>query len=183
MKSGRWEKFQGFCLEEASLGIIGVGRIGTAVARKALPFGIKIYGNDIKEIDKDILNKYNISMVSKEELLKKCDFVSLNCDLNDTSYHIIDKDDLNIMKSNAILINTARGPLVNEPELVKALQENKIAGAGLDVFEDEPLPVDSPLRKMDNCILSSHNVNTSPRYWKKVHRNSIDMLYKGLGIK
>jgi D-3-phosphoglycerate dehydrogenase len=86
------------------------------------------------------------------------------------------------MKNSAILINTARGSLVKEADLIEGLMNGSLAGAALDVFEHEPLPVSSPLRSMDNVLLSSHNVNVSPYHWKRVHRNTIDMLYKGLGI-
>jgi len=180
MKENGWDKAFGICLNEQSLGIIGVGRIGIAVARKAKAFGIKVYGTDIKEISKDITDELNIEMVSLDKLLQKSDFVTINCDLNETSFHLIDKETLLKMRDSAIVINTARGPIIDELELVKALENKRIAGAGLDVFEEEPLSTNSALRKMDNCILSSHNVNASPYYWGKVHRNSIDMLYKGL---
>lgn len=86
------------------------------------------------------------------------------------------------MKPNAVLINTARGPIVNEKDLVEALQKKKIAGAGLDVFEDEPLPAGSPLLNMDNVLLAPHNSNSSPSAWENVHWNSIRNLLIGLSI-
>jgi len=183
MKNGHWQKCAGFCLNELTLGIIGVGRIGSAVAKKANAFGMKILGCDIKDIDPEVVKVSNIEMVTKDELLQRSDYLTLNCDLNPTSFHLIGEDDFNIMKKSAVIINTARGPIVDEQSLIHALQSRKISGAGLDVFEQEPLCYDSPLRKMDNCLLSSHNVNTSPKYWSRVHRNSIDMLYQGLNIE
>lgn len=87
------------------------------------------------------------------------------------------------MKNTAYIINTSRGPIIEENDLIDALREGIIAGVGLDVFENEPLPVDSPLRKMSNAILSSHNSNSSPVHWQNVHENSIKMLLKGLGIE
>ncbi|MEK6480095.1 phosphoglycerate dehydrogenase [Catalinimonas sp. 4WD22] len=183
MKSGQWEKAFGLCLSEVSLGIIGLGNIGKAVARKIRTFGTKVYANDIIDIPKSIVDELNVEIVPLEVLLEKSDFVNTCCTLNETSHHLINSDTLSKMKSTAYLINVARGPIVNEPDLIKALEEKRIAGAGLDVFEHEPLPINSPLRSMDNCILSSHNVNASPKYWNKVHRNTLDMLYEGLGIK
>ena len=80
------------------------------------------------------------------------------------------------MKRSAVVINTARGPIVDEPALIRALQEKRIAGAALDVFEVEPLPADSPLCQMDNVLLAPHNANSSPEAWERVHRNTIDNL-------
>jgi len=180
MKEGKWEKIQSYSLTEKSIGIIGVGNVGTALARKASVFNMKIFGNDIKEIPKELQRKYGIEMVELKTLLKKSDFVSINCDFNPTSYHLIDYDKIRMMKKSSFLINTARGPIINEVDLIKALKEGIIKGAALDVFEDEPLPLNSPLREMENVFLSPHNSNSSPKYWKKVHKNSIKMLIKGL---
>lgn len=183
MKAGKWAKTRGYTLAEQTLGIIGLGDVGMAVARKASAFGMTIIANDIAAIPKAKYEAYGVTMVSKDELLAKADYVSLNCDLNKSSHHIIAEKELDLMQTSSILINTARGSLVSEPDLVYALQKGLIAGAALDVFEEEPLPANSPLRGMDNCLLSSHNVNVSPLFWGKVHRNTIDMLYKGLQIE
>ena len=86
------------------------------------------------------------------------------------------------MKSSAVLINTARGPIVSEKELIEALQAKRLAGAAMDVFEVEPLPLDSPLLKMDNVMLAPHNSNSSPAAWERVHWNTIRNLIEGLGI-
>jgi len=177
MKQGKWEKIKGFTLQEKTLGIIGVGNIGRRVAEKAKVFGMKIIGNDIRKIEDP-----PCKMVSLNELLKQSDFVSINCDLNETSHHLINMEKLKLMKKDAIIINTARGPIIKEEDLILALKNKIIAGAGLDVFEFEPLPEDSPLRKMNNVILSPHNSNSSSFFWNRVHRNSLNMLYKGLGL-
>lgn len=182
LKQGGWSKKLGFCLCEKKLGIIGVGNIGRAVARKAQGFGIKIFGNDIREIPAEVTDELGIAMVSLDRLLAESDIISINCDLNPTSRHLIGRKQFALMRPEAILINTARGPIVSEPDLIEALASGKIAGAGLDVFEEEPLPPDSPLRAFDNCILSAHSTNGSRHFWKKVHRNSLNRLYEGLGI-
>jgi D-3-phosphoglycerate dehydrogenase len=119
-------------------------------------------------------------MVSKEELLAKCDFVSLNCDLNASSIHLMSDKQFSLMRSSGVVINTARGPIVDEPALIRALKAKRIAGAALDVFETEPLPGDSPLLKMDNVLLSAHNSNSSPAAWEHVHQTSIRNLLAGL---
>lgn len=183
VKAGEWQKIPGCALSERTLGIIGVGNIGKAVTRRARSFGMKVYGTDIIEIDHVFLTETGMEITSLDNLLQSSDFVSLNCDLNPTSFHLINTATLAKMKSNAILINTARGPIVDEPALVAALQQRKIGGAALDVFEVEPLPIGNPLLQMDNVMLAAHNANSSPAAWERVHRNTINNLLDGLGIK
>lgn len=182
VKGGVWAKLPGRSLSECTLGVIGVGNIGKAVLRRARAFGMKLLGNDIVPIAPDFIAENGVEMTSLEDLLRRADFVSVNCDLNPTSYHIINAKTLGWMKPTAVLINTARGPLVDEPALVAALQGGQIAGAALDVFEVEPLPEDSPLRQMDNVLLAAHNSNASPAAWERVHWNTIRNLLDGLGI-
>jgi D-3-phosphoglycerate dehydrogenase len=179
---GRWEKILGKALSESTLGVIGVGNIGKAVTRRARSFGMKVYGTDIIDIDHVFVTESGIEMTSLEFLLSNSDFVSINCDLNLTSHHLINRDTLALMKQNAILINTARGPIVEEKALIEALQARRLAGAALDVFEHEPLPIESPLMKMDNVMLAPHNSNSSPAAWERVHWNTIKNLLDGLGI-
>lgn len=173
IREGIWEKKLNLALNECALGVIGVGNIGKAVIKRAQAFGMKILGNDIKDMPFDF-------MVSLEQLLQESDFVSLNCDLNPTSYHLINEQTLVFMKPTAYLINAARGPLVDEEALIRALKSGQIAGAGLDVFENEPLPENHPFKKMPNVILSPHNSNASHFAWKKVHENSINSLIEEL---
>lgn len=182
MKAGKWEKTPGRALSECTLGIIGVGNIGRAVTRRARAFGMQVLGTDIVEIDHVFMAETGIEMTSLESLLARADFVSINCDLNPTSYHLINNDTLALMKPNAVLINTARGPIVEEQALIEALQVKRLAGAALDVFEFEPLPLESPLMKMDNVMLAPHNSNSSPAAWERVHWNTIRNLLEGLQI-
>jgi D-3-phosphoglycerate dehydrogenase len=183
MKSGKWEKIPGKALSECTLGIVGVGNIGKAVTRRARAFGIKVYGNDIVDIDHVFISETRIEMTSLENLLQNSDFVSINCDLNPTSHHIMNADTFALMKPTAVIINTARGPLIDEKSLIEALQAKRLAGAALDVFEVEPLPLNSPLMKMDNVMLAPHNTNSSPTAWERVHWNTIRNLVEGLGMK
>ncbi|MBI5933173.1 MAG: phosphoglycerate dehydrogenase [Chloroflexi bacterium] len=183
MKRGEWEKIPGKTLSECALGVIGVGNIGKAVTRRAKSFGMKVLGTDIIEVDHVFVSESGIEMTSLEYLLSNSDFISLNCDLNPTSHHLITTATLAKMKPNAVVINTARGPIVDEPTLIAALQSGQIAGAALDVFEFEPLPHDSPLMKMDNVMLAPHNANSSPAAWERVHWSTIRNLLDGLGIK
>ncbi len=182
MKSGKWDKIPGRALSECTLGVIGVGNIGKAVTRRARAFGMKVLGNDIVEIDHVFVAETGIEMTDLESLLSRSDFVSVNCDLNPTSHHLINNDTLALMKPSAVLINTARGPIVEEAALIEALRLKRLAGAALDVFEVEPLPLESPLMKMDNVLLAPHNSNSSPAAWEKVHWNTIRNLLDGLEI-
>jgi len=182
IKKGGWDKPQGFCLSEMTIGLIGFGDIGQAMARKLQPFGTTVLANDIKKIDQAIYHKWGAKSASLEEILTSCDFISVHCDLNPTSHHILNAAAFKKMKRRPYIINTARGPMIEESALIDALKSGVVAGAGLDVFEEEPLPLDSPLRRMENVILSSHNSNSSPACWGKVHLNSIKMLREGLNL-
>jgi D-3-phosphoglycerate dehydrogenase len=182
VKSGIWEKVPGRTLSECTLGVVGVGNCGKAVLRRARAFGMTLLGNDIVEIAPDFIREQHVEMTSLDELLRRSDFVSLNCDLNPTSYRLIDALRLAQMKPGAVLINLSRGQVVDEAALVKALQEGVVAGAALDVYESEPLPLDSPLRHMDNVMLAPHNANSSPFAWNRVHWNTIRNLLAGLGL-
>ncbi|HNA53162.1 MAG TPA: phosphoglycerate dehydrogenase [Anaerolineales bacterium] len=183
MKNGKWEKIPGKALSELTLGIIGIGNIGKAVTRRAKAFGMKVLGTDIVDVDHVFVNESGIEMTDLHSLLSNSDFVSVNCDLNPTSHHLINAKTLSLMKNTAVLINTARGPIVEEPALVAALRSGQVGGAALDVFEDEPLPKDSPLLKMDNVMLAPHNSNSSPTAWERIHWNTIKNLVTGLGLE
>ncbi len=182
MKAGQWEKIPGITLSECTLGVVGVGNVGKAVLRRARAFGMKLLGNDIVEIAPDFLVENGVEMTTLPDLLARADFISLNCSLNPTSYHLINPQTLSLVKPGAVLINTSRGPVVDEPALVQALQAGQLSGAALDVFEQEPLPAESPLRSMPNVMLAPHNSNSSPFYWERVHWNSIRNLLLGLQL-
>ena len=182
MKRGLWRKIPGRTLSECTLGVIGVGNIGKAVIRRARAFGMKVFGNDIVEIPLDFVRENRLEMTSLPELLSASDFISLHCDLNPTSYHLINAETLEAVKPGAVLINTARGAVVDEPALIRALQNGRLAGAALDVFEVEPLPKDSPLLTMDNVLLAPHNSNSSPIAWERVHRSTIQNLFAGFNL-
>ena len=175
-----WTKPDLLSLKECTLGVVGVGNIGTAVARRACAFGMKIVGTDPVAPDSSFLLDIGVVMMPLQQLLVEADFVSLQCDLNPTSFHLIGRAELSVMKSSAYLINTARGPIVDEAALVEALNAKRIAGAALDVFEVEPLPIDSPLRELSNCLLATHNANSSGDGHKRVHESTIENLLTGL---
>lgn len=176
MHQGAWMKIPGRALRECTLGVIGVGDVGKAVVRRAAAFGMTVLGHDIRAIDPAFCATTGITMVAKDELLRRADFVTLHCDLNPTSHHLMSDAAFAQMRPSAILLNTARGPIVDEAALVRALQTGRLAGAALDVFEVEPLPADSPLRHMEQVMMAPHNANSSPAAWEHVHRNTINNL-------
>jgi D-3-phosphoglycerate dehydrogenase len=180
IRSGVWAKRQGVSLQECTLGVIGVGNVGKALVRRAIAFGMRVLGNDLVDMPPEFLAETDIEMVGKEDLLQEAEYVSLNCTLNPTSFHLMGNQEFALMKPTAFVINTARGPIIDEPALARALQGKQIAGAALDVFEVEPLPENSPFRQMDNVLLAPHNSNTSPQAWERVHRNTIRNLMEGL---
>jgi len=157
MREGVWAKKQcmGFELEGKTLGIVGFGRIGYNIAKIAKAMGMNLLLYDPYpnfERAKEVGGKF----VELEELLKESDVVTLHVPLLDSTYHLINEERLKLMKPTAILINAARGPIIDTNALVKALREGWIAGAGLDVFEEEPLPAGHELTKLDNVVLTPH---------------------------
>ncbi len=180
IREGTWRKRLSVTLGECTLGVVGVGAVGKAVLRRAAAFGMKLIGNDIVPVDPAFLSSIGVMMKPLDDLLADADFVSLNCTLNSTSFHLIGDRQLSRMKPSSFLINTSRGPVVDETALVRALESRRIAGAALDVFEEEPLPADSPLRRLDTCLLAPHNANAGPAAWDRVHENSIRLLIEHL---
>lgn len=183
MKSGEWEKLPGRALSECTLGVIGVGYIGKEVLLKAKSFGMKLLATDIIAPPDEFVERTKVHMVSLDQLMQSSDFISVNCDLNPTSFHLLNLETLKRAKQGSVVINTARGPIIEEPALISVLQEKKLDGAALDVFEVEPLPLNSPLLNMNNVMLAPHNSNSSPTAWEKVHWNTIRNLLDGLGIR
>lgn len=139
-----------------TLGIIGMGRIGRAVARRAKGFNMKVLYYDPKRLPEDLEKELNAEYVDLETLLKESDIVSIHTPLTPKTRHLINEERLRLMKPTAILINTARGPVVDTEALVKALREGWIAGAGLDVHEQEPLPPNHPITAFKNVVLAPH---------------------------
>jgi D-3-phosphoglycerate dehydrogenase len=142
-------------LWRTTVGIIGLGRIGRALARRCRGFEMRILGYDIVP-DAAYADAHGIELVDLETLFRKADFVSVNAPLTPETAKIVNRERLGLMKPSAFLINTARGGLVDEAALCEALAAGRIAGAGLDVFEVEPLPTESPLRRLPNVLLSPH---------------------------
>lgn len=144
------------CIYGETLGLVGCGDIGRMVAKKAKCFGLKVVGYD-PYASRSLMQEYGITMLSLPELLKAADYVSVHTPLTGETRHLMGEKEFRQMKPTAYFINTARGQVVDEPALIKALQEKWVAGAGLDVFEKEPIAPDNPLLKMDNVAVTPHN--------------------------
>ncbi|HEW63576.1 glyoxylate reductase [Fervidicoccus fontis] len=165
VRDGSWERSRtgwhplmllGMELKGKTLGIIGMGRIGRAVAQRALGFEMNILYYDVNKLPPEEEKRLNAQYASLEELLEKSDVVSIHTDLNKSTYHLINEERLKRMKKTAYIINVARGPIIDTQALVKALKEGWIAGAGLDVFESEPLPSNHELTKLNNVVIVPH---------------------------
>jgi phosphoglycerate dehydrogenase-like enzyme len=145
----------GVGLVERTLGQLGIGNIGAEVFRLAKPFGMRFIAHD-PYADPRLAQELGVHLVGLEELFREADVLSISCPLNDETHHIVNAQRLALMKPTAYLINTSRGPVVDEKALTRVLQERRIAGAGLDVFEQEPSPADNPLYRLDNVLVTPH---------------------------
>jgi len=160
VRSGQWKvgwhpmMLQGRDVHGATLGVIGAGRIGFAVAKRATGFDMKILFYDV--VPRPEMEKLGAKKVDMDTLLRESDFVSIHVPLMKETYHLINEEKLKLMKKTAYLINNSRGPVVDEKALYKALKEGRISGAALDVFEQEPTPLDNPLLKLDNVVVAPH---------------------------
>ena len=141
---------------DKTLGIIGLGNIGKKVARRAQAFGMKVEYYDIKRLTEDEEDQLGVKFRLLKELLRRSDFVSLHVPLNASTKHLIGAAELALLKSSAILVNTSRGPVIDEVAMTKALEAKSFFGAGLDVFDEEPPPANNPLFKLDNVVLTAH---------------------------
>ena len=155
MFQGYWQTTIGFELKGKMLGLIGLGKIGTQVAKVAKAFGMEVCAWS-ENLNLTHANELGVLPMSKDDLLKSSDIISIHLVLGDRYKNLITKKELEMMKKTAFLINTSRGPIINENDLIEVLKDEKIAGAGLDVFDKEPLPQDHKLRFLPNALLLPH---------------------------
>ncbi len=173
--SGRWgEVYSRSILNHIygeTVGIVGLGWIGRAMARKCKALGMTVLVND-PYVGDHLAVEYQVDFVPKYELLERSDYVSLHVPHLDSTHHFIDSAALDLMKHSAYLVNTSRGPVVDEQALIAALKAGKIAGAGIDVYEQEPLSVDNPLLSMENVICTPHVAGSSEIGWEIIRRRA-----------
>jgi phosphoglycerate dehydrogenase-like enzyme len=156
MKAGLpWQTTIGLDLEGLTLGVLGLGKLGTRTAAIAKAFGMKVIAWS-QNLTPEKCSEVGVDYASKEELFRRSDFITIHVILSQRTRGLVGAAEFALMKPSAYLINTSRGPIVNEAALLEALHDKRIAGAGLDVFDIEPLPTDHPLRKLDNVVLTPH---------------------------
>jgi D-3-phosphoglycerate dehydrogenase len=155
VRQGIWEKIPTPRVMGRTIGLVGLGRIGRAVATRARGLGLNVLAFDPFP-NREFAEQWQVEFTSLEDLLSRSDFVSLHLPMDQSSRHLINADSLRRMKRGSILINTARGPLIDEVALCDALKSGHLRAAGLDVFQKEPLPLDSPLLKLDNVLTCGH---------------------------
>lgn len=180
LRTGKWNgwgplQYLGSDIYGATLGIIGLGRIGKAVAKRANGFDMKIVYWNRTRLSEEEEKELGLSYLPFEEVLKQSDYLSVNIAYNEHTFHIIGEKEFKLMKESSIIINTARGPVIDEKALVKALQNKEIAGAGLDVYEEEP-KVEPELMEMDNCVLLPHLASATIETRTKMGMIAIDNL-------
>lgn len=166
-------------LSSLTLGLVGFGNIARLVVERARPFGFHMLTSD-PFISEEVASAMGVNMVPMDQLLAESDIVSLHVFLNPETRHMIDARRLALMKRDAYLVNTSRGPVIDEQALVEALQAGRLAGAGLDVFEVEPMPADSPLLRMPNVILTSHIASYSDEGDVAHQQRTVDILMQAV---
>ncbi|HET7180704.1 MAG TPA: phosphoglycerate dehydrogenase [Candidatus Limnocylindrales bacterium] len=180
VRGGNWYKPEGVSLGGRTLGIVGLGHIGQAVARRGLAMGMRIVGSEVAAANAAAAASLGVEVMDLDTVLASSDAISLNSPLTPETRHLLDADRLARMRRGAWVINTGRGGLIDEPALIDALHSGQVGAAALDVFEVEPLPMDSPLRELDQVILGSHNSSNTLEAGRRTSERAIDNLIRGL---
>ncbi|MBO0759261.1 MAG: D-2-hydroxyacid dehydrogenase family protein [Bradyrhizobiaceae bacterium] len=174
LKAGAaWQTTIGIDLEGKTLGIVGLGKLGNRVAQIAKPFGMKVIAWS-QNLTPDRCREAGVEYATKEDLFRQADFVTIHLQLSERSRGLIGAKDLGLMKPTAFLINTSRGPIVDQEALVAVLRERRIAGAGLDVFDVEPLPLEHPFRHLDNAVITPHLGYVTAENYRLYFRDIVD---------
>lgn len=180
VRRGEWLKIQGTSLRGKVAGIVGVGSIGSAIARRFSAIGMQVLGYHTHPIVPDLYRETGIQQVELEELLRSADCIVLSCSLNPGNYHLLDEKAFSSMKEGVWIVNVARGALIDENALIAALKSEKVGGAALDVFETEPLSCNHPLLKYEQVIVGSHNASNTREAVLRVNQLAIDTLVREL---
>jgi phosphoglycerate dehydrogenase-like enzyme len=173
MREGSWQTTVGTGLDGKTLGVIGLGRLGSAVATIGKAFGMQVIAWS-QNLTRDITDPLGVELVSKQVLFEHADVVTVHLVLSDRTRGLIAERELRSMKPTAFLINTARGPIIDEQALLHALRHSVIAGAGLDVFDEEPLPGNHPLRRLENALLTPHLGYVTAENYRLAYGEAVD---------
>jgi D-3-phosphoglycerate dehydrogenase len=182
VRKGNWIKPAGMSVEGKTVALIGIGDIGLGTARRLKGFGVNVNAYD--PFSKLTAEEAQVNQILPfPEKLEEADFVIITCALTPSSYHLINKESIALMKDGVIIINVSRGPLIDETALIEALNSGKVKSAGLDVFEIEPLPQDSPLRQFEQCIFGTHNGSNTKEAVVRASLRAIELMFGYLGIQ
>lgn len=182
VRAGRWTRYEGTSLSGKTVGIVGLGGIGRETARRARAFGMTVLGSDPGAIPAETLAEVGARQVPLDQLLAEADIVILACALTPENHHLLNAAAFARMKPGVIVVNVARGPIIDETALIAALSSGHVAAAGLDVFEVEPLPADSPLRGFDNCLFGTHSGSSTAEAIQRTNRAALDIGLAMLGV-
>jgi D-3-phosphoglycerate dehydrogenase / 2-oxoglutarate reductase len=182
VRAGGWFKHEGRSLSDKVLGIAGFGSIGQAVARRGQGFGMRVVAHDVADAANATAEELDVEMLGRDELFEQSDFLVLCSPLTAETRHMAGERTLALMQAGSFLVNVGRGPLVNEPALVEALDSGRVAAAALDVFEEEPLPESSPLRRFEQCVFGSHNASNTREGVLRASARAVDNLLHGLQL-
>lgn len=178
IRAGKWPKGRYIGLAGGTMGIVGYGAIGQGLGQRARGMGMTVIAHDpfLREAPDAT------ELVTFEALLARSDVISLCCNLTAENYHLLDADAFAAMRDDVMIVNVARGGIIDEAALTDALASGKVSAAALDVFEQEPVPLDHPLLSFDNVVVSSHNANSTVQAIEVVHQNTLSNLYRHLGL-
>ena len=179
LRSGGWQLTMGESLHGKTLGVLGLGNIGSEVARIGLAFGMRVIAWS-QNLTPDRAQAFGARLVSKEELFRSADILTVHLVLSQRTKGLVGAAELQVMKASARLINTSRGPIVDEPALIEVLRDRRIAGAALDVFDIEPLPADHPFRSLDNVLATPHIGYVSHGLYKTFYEDTVSNIRKWL---
>jgi D-3-phosphoglycerate dehydrogenase len=181
---GGWAQIRGRTLAGMTAGILGLGSVGSAIARRAAAFGMDVIGYDIRPVGSAGDAAPAARQVTLDSVLADSDVVFVACALTPENHHLLSRPQFAAMKDGALVVNVSRGELIDQSALVEALSDGKVAGAGLDVFEREPLPADDPLRAFsDRCVFSTHNASNTAEGVARTNRIATDILFDVLGLR
>jgi D-3-phosphoglycerate dehydrogenase len=179
---GGWAQIQGRTLAGMTAGILGLGSVGSAIARRIAAFGMEVIGYDVRPVESENAAP-GLRQVDIEVVYADSDVVFVACALTSENHHLLSRPQFEAMKDGVLIVNVSRGALIDQPALVEALGSGKVAGAGLDVFEEEPLPGDDPLRAFsDRCVFSTHNASNTAEAVARTNRIATDILFDVLGL-
>lgn len=182
VRTGLWTRYEGRSLSGLTLGVVGLGGIGREICRRGVAFGMRVIGSDVVAIDQGVLGQVGATQLPFEAVIAEANIIVVACNLTPENRHLFNAESFARMKRGVMFVNVARGPLVDETALIAALESGQVGTAGLDVFETEPLPAESPLRGFDNVLFGTHSGSSTAEAIQRTNRISVDIALAMLGI-